>query len=86
MLAWPDPTEVHNQLDVLQILDTLTIRSLGFSFSSLLFTKPFICLEHKIQRKKVKSLFLKRTASICPRGEQFGLSLCVGGIWCNTLV
>ena len=57
MLAWPDLTEVCDRLYVLQIPDRLTIRSLGSSFSSLLFTNLFICLEHKIQREKVKSLF-----------------------------
>lgn len=56
MLAWPDLTEVHDRLDVLQIPDMLTVRPLGFNFSFLLFAKPFICLEHKIQREKVKSL------------------------------
>lgn len=56
VLAWPDLREVRDWLDVLQIPDMLPRRSLGFSFSSLLLTKPFIFLEHKIQREKVKFL------------------------------
>lgn len=57
MLVWPDYAELHDWLEVLQIPEMLTLSSLEFSFSFLLFTKLFICFKHKIQREQVKNIF-----------------------------
>lgn len=75
MLAWPDLTEVHDRLDVLQIPDMLTVRSLGFNFFLPSLRKALHLFRTQNPKRESKISSLKSIASIFPRQEQFCVSL-----------
>lgn len=75
MLAWADHTEVHDQLDVLQIPEMLT----GFFFFLPSLHQALHLFRTQNPKRESKISLLKRAASIFLRGEQFGVSHCFGG-------